>query len=286
MNPTAGSFTIDPRLQRHFCVFSVATPSDETLQRIFGTILRCHLENPYNSFSKEIKGIGELLVQVGIALHRRVEYAFLPTAVKFHYTFNLRDFANIYQGLMLSCGASPGQAASAMLANNGPICSKPADLIRLYVHEACRVYHDRLVDQYDIKSFKATIRDIFKKDFEDFDEDFVFAEPLIYSHFAQSLVDQKYMPLRSWEKLHQLLMEAQANYNEAVGYMNLVLFEDAMIHVCRYVFKVYKLVKCATKSLFSASIAYWKAHVVMRYLSALAVRANRRSHGSRRLSHR
>ncbi|XP_053970080.1 dynein beta chain, ciliary [Anastrepha ludens] len=237
MNPTAGSFTIDPRLQRHFCVFSVSTPTEDTLQFIFGTILRSHLENPYNSFSKEIKNMGELLVQVGIALHRRVEYAFLPTAVKFHYAFNLRDLTNIYQGLMFSCGTPAGQAdntvSSAILANNGTICTKPADLIRLYVHEAYRVYHDRLVDQYDIKSFKATIRDIFKKDFEDFDEDFVFAEPLIYSHFAQSLVDQKYMPLRSWDKLHQLLMEAQANYNEVVGYMNLVMFEDAMIHVCR-----------------------------------------------------
>ncbi|XP_039966059.1 dynein beta chain, ciliary [Bactrocera tryoni] len=233
MNPTAGSFTIDPRLQRHFSVFSMPTPSEETLQRIFGTILRSHLENPYNSFSKELKSIAELLVQVGIALHRRVEYAFLPTAVKFHYAFNLRDLTNIYQGLMYSCGVPTDQASSVMLANNGTICSKPADLIRLYVHEAYRVYHDRLVDQYDIKAFKATIRDIFKKDFEDFDEDFVFAEPLIYSHFAQSLVDQKYMPLRSWDKLHQLLMEAQANYNEIVGYMNLVMFEDAMIHVCR-----------------------------------------------------
>lgn len=235
MNPTAGSFTIDPRLQRHFSVFSIPTPFEETLQRIFSTILHSHLENPYNSFSKELKSIAELLVQVGIALHRRVEYAFLPTAVKFHYAFNLRDLTNIYQGLMYSCGVPTGQAGGIMLANNGTICSKPADLIRLYVHEAYRVYHDRLVDQYDIKAFKATIRDIFKKDFEDFDEDFVFAEPLIYSHFAQSLVDQKYMPLRSWDKLHQLLMEAQANYNEIVGYMNLVMFEDAMIHVCRYV---------------------------------------------------
>ncbi|XP_067623613.1 dynein beta chain, ciliary [Eurosta solidaginis] len=237
MNPTAGSFTIDPRLQRHFCVFSVPTPTEDTLQRIFATILRSHLDNPYNLFSKDIKCIADLLVKVGIALHRRVEYAFLPTAVKFHYTFNLRDLTNIYQGLLFSCGSPASQggnvASNVFVANNGTMCNKSADLIRLYVHEAYRVYHDRLVDQYDIKAFKATIRDIFKKDFEDFDEDFVFAEPLIYSHFAQSLVDQKYMPLRSWDKLHQLLMEAQSNYNEIVGYMNLVLFEDAMVHVCR-----------------------------------------------------
>ncbi|XP_030369376.1 dynein beta chain, ciliary [Scaptodrosophila lebanonensis] len=232
MNPTAGSFTIDPRLQRHFCVFSVAPPAEDTLHFIYSSILSSHLEHPAQGFSKEIRSMGSLLVRVGIALHRRVEYAFLPTALKFHYVFNLRDLTNIYQGLMNSAGA-PVSAGAAASNYSGTVCSKPAELMRLYVHEAFRVYHDRLMDQYDIKSFKSSIRDIFKKDFEDFDEDFVFAEPLIYSHFAQSLVDQKYMPLKNWETLYQLLLEAQASYNEVVGYMNLVLFEDAMIHVCR-----------------------------------------------------
>lgn len=232
MNPTAGSFTIDARLQRHFCVFSVAPPSDETLERIYGCILGGHLNNNAYGFSKEIRSICSLLVQVGIALHRRVEYAFLPTAVKFHYMFNLRDLTNIYQGLLNSIGSPT--AGAAIHNTGGTMCQKPPELMRLYVHEAFRVYHDRLVDQYDIKSFKTSIRDIFKKDFEDFDEDYVFAEPLLYSHFAQSLVDQKYMALKSWDALYQLLMEAQGNYNEIVGYMNLVMFEDAMVHLCRY----------------------------------------------------
>ncbi|XP_017082814.2 dynein heavy chain 17, axonemal [Drosophila eugracilis] len=233
MNPTAGSFTIDPRLQRHFCVFSVAPPGEETLHHIYGSILSSHLENPSQGFSKEIRSIGSLLVRVGIALHRRVEYAFLPTALKFHYLFNLRDLTGIYQGLMNSVGAPALAGGGGASGYGGTVCGRPSELMRLYVHEAFRVYHDRLVDPYDIKSFKSSIRDIFKKDFEDFDEDFVFAEPLIYSHFAQSLVDQKYMPLKSWDSLYQLLIEAQASYNEVVGYMNLVLFEDAMIHVCR-----------------------------------------------------
>uniref|UniRef100_A0A1I8PY36 AAA+ ATPase domain-containing protein n=1 Tax=Stomoxys calcitrans TaxID=35570 RepID=A0A1I8PY36_STOCA len=234
MNPTAGSFTIDPRLQRHFCVFSVAPPSEYTLQYIYGRILSSHLENPLNNFSKEIKSIGPLLTKVGIALHRRMEASFLPTAVKFHYSFNMRDLTQIYQGLMNSCGIPAEAVNMAHIANiGGTVCQKPSDLIRLYVHEAYRTYNDRLVDPYDIKAFNSSIRDIFKKDFEDFDEEFVFSDPLIYCHFAQSLADQKYTTLKSWNALYQLLMEAQANYNEVIGYMNLVLFEDAMKHVCR-----------------------------------------------------
>ncbi|KAL9898323.1 dynein beta chain, ciliary [Glossina fuscipes fuscipes] len=233
MNHTAGSFTIDPRLQRHFCIFSLAAPSEETLHYIYGTILSSHLENSSNNFSKEIKMIGDLLVRVGIYLHRRVEYLFPATALKFHYTFNMRDLTNIYQNVGNSVGVSNTGSNAALTNFTGTICSKPSDLIRLYVHEAFRVYHDRLVDQFDIKSFKSSIRDVFKKDFEDFDEEFVFSEPLIYCHFTQSLVDQRYMPISGWQRLYESLMEALISYNDVSGHMNLVLFEDAMKHLCR-----------------------------------------------------
>jgi hypothetical protein len=43
MNPTAGSFAISARLQRHFAVFTYPSPSDESLQNIFSTIFTAHL---------------------------------------------------------------------------------------------------------------------------------------------------------------------------------------------------------------------------------------------------
>lgn len=46
MNPTSGSFTINPRLQRHFCVFAISFPNNEALNSIYNNILYQHLTNP------------------------------------------------------------------------------------------------------------------------------------------------------------------------------------------------------------------------------------------------
>jgi len=43
MNPTAGSFTISTRLQRHFCVFALSFPGADALSTIYNSILSQHL---------------------------------------------------------------------------------------------------------------------------------------------------------------------------------------------------------------------------------------------------
>ncbi|XP_058061407.1 LOW QUALITY PROTEIN: dynein beta chain, ciliary-like [Anopheles bellator] len=218
MNPTAGSFTIDPRLQRHFCVFAVSFPTGDPLYHIYYSVLSQHLANPLNKFNLATQKICAALVACALTLHTKMGQMFLPTAVKFHYVFNLRDLANIFQG---------------MLFGNGETCHEPNQLIRLWAHEATRVYGDKLVEERDMDNFNKLIVDVVKKSFEDIDESRVFSKPIIYSHFAEGLTDPKYMPVASWESLSRTLEEAQSNYNDMIGAMNLVLFEDAMSHICR-----------------------------------------------------
>ena len=75
--------------------------------------------------------------------------------------------------------------------------------------------------------------DIVKKSFEEIDESIIFDKPNIFCHFAGGIGEPKYMPIKGWTELHKLLQEAMASYNDLVAAMNLVLFEDAMMHVCR-----------------------------------------------------
>ena len=95
MNPTAGSFTINPRLQRHFTVFAVSFPNMDALRTIYQSILQGHLTS--GKFSSQIQRNYEKIVNCALLLHSKVTSMFLPTAIKFHYIFNLRDLSNIFQ---------------------------------------------------------------------------------------------------------------------------------------------------------------------------------------------
>jgi dynein heavy chain len=41
------------------------------------------------------------------------------------------------------------------------------------------------------------------------------------------------MPVLEWASLNKILMDALSSYNELNAAMDLVLFEDAMSHICR-----------------------------------------------------
>ncbi|XP_035728185.1 dynein beta chain, ciliary-like [Vespa mandarinia] len=218
MNPTAGSFTINPRLQRHFVVFAVSFPNTESLTTIYASILSQHLANVEHRFPLCVTELCSNIVQASIQLHHRCAQMFLPTAVKFHYIFNLRDISNCFQGLLFS----------------GNECLQSSiDLIRLWMHETHRVYGDKLIDEKDIETFSKLQLDILKKNVEEVDEGSILEKPNIYCHFAGGVGEPKYMPIKDWATLHRLLSEAMISYNDLVAAMNLVLFEDAMMNVCR-----------------------------------------------------
>ncbi|CAI9163741.1 unnamed protein product [Rangifer tarandus platyrhynchus] len=216
MNPTSGSFTIDPRLQRHFCVFAVSFPGQEALTSIYSTILTQHLS--YRSAPLVVQRMSSHLVASALALHQKVTSTFLPTAIKFHYVFNLRDLSNIFQGLLFS---------------TAEILKLPLDLVRLWLHEAERVYGDKMVDEKDQDMLRRVTITSTKKFFDDLGDELLFAKPNIFCHFAHGIGDPKYLPVTDLAPLNKLLVEVLDSYNEVNAVMNLVLFEDAVAHICR-----------------------------------------------------
>ncbi|XP_006863495.1 PREDICTED: dynein heavy chain 9, axonemal [Chrysochloris asiatica] len=216
MNPTAGSFTINPRLQRHFSVFVFSFPGADALSSIYSTILTQHLK--LGNFPACLQKSIPQLINLALTFHQKIATTFLPTAIKFHYIFNLRDFANIFQGILFS----------------SVDCVKSTqDLVKLYLHESNRVYRDKMVEEKDLDLFDKLQTEVVKKIFDGIEETKEQTQNLnMYCHFANGIGEPKYMPVESWDLLTQTLVEALENHNEVNTLMDLVLFEDAMRHVC------------------------------------------------------
>jgi len=216
MNPTAGSFEICERCQRHFATFAVSMPSVEDLRYIFQNIFCGHL----TKFSPVMQDLGGKIVDAAISLHNAVSLRFLPSAVKFMYNWNMREFAQIFQGC---CRATCDYYI------------KPVTLIRLFAHEAERVFSDRLTSEEECRIFDELMNDILKKSFcvsQGITPEHLFAPTNVYTSFTTT-TDGAYLPIPSHDRLKQVLETKLNEYNESNAMMDLVLFEQAILHVTR-----------------------------------------------------
>ncbi|GAA54008.1 dynein beta chain ciliary, partial [Clonorchis sinensis] len=217
MNPTAGSFTITPRLQRHFSVFALSFPDESAVKTIYSTVLKQHFVR--NSFPATLVRSVETLVEACLAAHNKITAVFLPTAVRFHYVFNLRDLTNIFQCLLFSAPET---------------CNSVLSLIRLYRHEAMRVYTDKMLDVADTELAMKHVTNALTSQFPEVLAADITAEPLVYCSFSKGLSGERaYSAVESVEGISEVVINALNTYNDNFAVMNLVLFGDAIAHVLR-----------------------------------------------------
>jgi hypothetical protein len=68
-------------------------PGPEIVRSIYHQMINGHLQ----SFDPDVAKISGKLTDATIDLHKTVMNNFLPSSVKFHYQFNLREMSNITQ---------------------------------------------------------------------------------------------------------------------------------------------------------------------------------------------
>ncbi|CAL8089314.1 unnamed protein product [Calicophoron daubneyi] len=217
MNPTAGSFTITSRLQRHFSVFALSFPDEMFVKTIYCTVLKQHFTR--NNFPLILIRSVETLVDACLAAHMKISAVFLPTAVKFHYVFNLRDLTSIFQCLLFSQPES---------------CSTVLSMLRLYRHEAARCYTDKMIDAEDVENAMKYVTQALTSQFPEINSADITSEPQIFCSFNKGLnAERMYEEVSSVDSISQVVIEALDTYNDNFAVMNLVLFGDAIEHVIR-----------------------------------------------------
>ena len=97
--PGGGRNTITPRYMRHFNIIAYTTFDDASMQRIFQTILDWWLAK--EGFDMPFCKLSQPIIGATMDMYKQSMANLLPTPSKSHYTFNLRDFARVIQGVTL-----------------------------------------------------------------------------------------------------------------------------------------------------------------------------------------
>ena len=233
IHPGGGRNDIPQRLKRQFSIFNCTLPSNNSMDKIFGTIALGYF-CPERGFNSEVIGLIDSMVPLTRNIWQSTKNKMLPTPAKFHYIFNLRDLSRIWEGLLM---VKSGQ------------CDNEMTLMALWKHECTRVIADRFVSHEDKKWFDtemnetimelssdnpATLEaikepyfvDILRDEVEltgDEPEDFVGGMPHLYER------------LPSLDVLHQRLnyfMDLMTENTKGTT-LSMVLFKDAMVHIVK-----------------------------------------------------
>ncbi len=130
--PGMGANDITPRMMRHFSAICITTFDSETISQIYQAIMSWYMRG--TGHSPEIAELGTTLVEATVRVYQSSMKTLLPTPQKSHYTFNLRDFSRIIQGITL---LRPYEGLTK------------ETMVRLWLHESSRVIMDRLQEEAD-----------------------------------------------------------------------------------------------------------------------------------------
>ncbi|XP_034028529.1 dynein heavy chain 12, axonemal [Thalassophryne amazonica] len=230
--PGGGRNAVTSRFLRHFNVVSINAFSDDTMVRIFSSILACHLKT--NQFLPEYFTVGNQMVTATMEVYKKAMQKLLPTPAKSHYTFNLRDFSRVIQGCVLF-------KKESLESKHTMIC--------LFVHEVFRVFYDRLVDDKDrtwlYQLMKNILQDHFKESFDKVFDHLKKGSELVeedmrnllfgdYMHPDQSDGERLYAEVSSVESFAQVVELCLEEYNQMhKNRMDLVIFRYVLEHLSR-----------------------------------------------------
>lgn len=167
MGPAGGGRNpVTGRYLRHFNLLSIVDVADNVLTSIFETILTWYMKD--GKFPKDVQDLSRPMITSTLQVYSSAMQSLLPTPSKSHYVFNLRDFARVVQGIMLT--------VSKTLPTGGGNGKK--FMLTLWVHEILRVFYDRLTDVQDQTWMLALLKKLLPANFEtDFNQLLVHLTP-------------------------------------------------------------------------------------------------------------
>ena len=221
--PGGGRNPIDPRFVALFNVFNLTPPTAAVLNSIYTSIINTR----YVQFQESVKSAAAKITSCLLRLYNFIVEKMPPTPSKFHYIFNLRDLSRVTEGM---CNAT------------SDVLETPSQFVRMWRNECDRIFCDRLTTSDDQKLYYQELSAIIKENFPDSLE-YSMKNPSLFGDFEYALEritsegeseDAKlYKDMGDYSQVRKIFSGVLDHYNIDNKAMTLVLFEQALEHLCR-----------------------------------------------------
>ncbi|KAL9029741.1 MAG: hypothetical protein Q9196_002047 [Gyalolechia fulgens] len=204
----AGRHAMGPRFLRHSPVVMVDYPGEYSLRQIYGTFNSAILKIIPN-----LRGYSDALTKAMVQLYVESQARFTPQ-VQPHYIYSPRELTRWARGMYEAIK---------------PLESLQLEgLVRIWAHEALRLFQDRLVSEDERQWTQASIDRIALEHFPNIDQTAALQTPILYSNW----LSKNYIPVER-EQLRDFVKARLKTFCEEEVDVPLILFNDVLEHVLR-----------------------------------------------------
>ncbi|KAF3767358.1 hypothetical protein M406DRAFT_89859 [Cryphonectria parasitica EP155] len=204
----AGRTPMGDRFLRHAPLIMVDYPGEQSLLQIYGTFNSAILK-----IIPSLRGYAEPLTQSMVRFYLESQQRFTPK-IQPHYVYSPRELTRWVRGVYEAI--RPLETLSV------------EGLIRIWAHEALRLFQDRLVEDDERKWTDDAVRRIALDFFPTIDDQQALGGPILFSNW----LSKNYVPVDR-EQLRDFVKARLRTFCEEEVDVPLILFNDVLEHVLR-----------------------------------------------------
>ena len=203
-----GRVAMSARFLRHNTIVFVDYPELESLKQIYGTFVRAMLKAV-----PSVRGYAAPLTDAMVEFYVASQARFTPDQ-QAHYVYSPRELTRWIRGIFEAIR---------------PLDSLSAEgLVRIWAHEALRLFQDRLVTVSEREWTERQIDEIALKHFPTIDREKALSRPILFSNW----LSKHYLPIER-EPLREFVKARMKAFQEEELDVHLVLFDEVLDHALR-----------------------------------------------------
>ncbi|KAF1817029.1 putative dynein heavy chain, cytosolic [Eremomyces bilateralis CBS 781.70] len=204
----AGRTPMGSRFLRHAPLIMVDYPGQQSLLQIYGTF-----NNAVLKILPSLRGHADALTKAMVQLYAESQKRFTPD-IQPHYVYSPRELTRWVRGLYEAIKPLENLSVEG--------------LVRIWAHEALRLFQDRLVDEDERNWTEDCIRRVALEHFPVIDEEKSLGGPILFSNW----LSKNYVPVDRGE-LREFVKARLKTFCEEELDVPLILFNDVLEHVLR-----------------------------------------------------